>query len=337
MKKLLSIAAMAALVLTGCNKDLKVTPTDKLTVEYGDKLDNNKLFDAKKSDKNIKVDKVQDFNAKKVGDQTLKVTFTDGDKTIQKDVKITVKDTKKPEIVLKKDKVTITAGDKLDLKNNVKAVKDPVDGDLKYSDKELKKSGYYISKGKLNAKKAGTYEATVTAFDVNGNKTEKKFKVIVKKKEKAKATTEGQKSEAAQNNNDAEQRSQTSSPSTGNQNAGTSGGQGSSTANTGSSSGSNGAQSSAPSQVKPSTPAPAPSAPHITYDGRKQGLPISMQSPIFDTQEEANNWAFEIYNSSDENSPYFGLGYSTCNISYVEGYEENVFKDPNPKWSVYWY
>ncbi|MFR1144670.1 MAG: flagellar biosynthesis protein FlgM, partial [[Clostridium] innocuum] len=190
MKKLLSIAAMAALVLTGCNKDLKVTPTDKLTVEYGDKLDNNKLFDAKKSDKNIKVDKVQDFNAKKVGDQTLKVTFTDGDKTIQKDVKITVKDTKKPEIVLKKDKVTITAGDKLDLKDNVKSVKDPVDGALKYSDKETKKSGYYIDKGKLNTKKAGTYEVIVKAFDVNGNKTEKKFKVIVKKKEKAKATTE---------------------------------------------------------------------------------------------------------------------------------------------------
>ena len=337
MKKLLSIAAVAALVLTGCNKDLKVTPAEKLTIEYGDKLDNNKLFDAKKSDKNIKVDKVQDFNAKKVGDQTLKVTFTDGDKTIQKDVKITVKDTKKPEIVLKKDKVTIAAGDKLDLKDNVKSVKDPVDGALKYSDKETKKSGYYIDKGKLNTKKAGTYEVIVKAFDANGNKTEKKFKVIVKEKEKAIATTEGQKSEAAQNNNDAEQRSQTSSPSTGNQNAGTSGGQGSSTANTGSSSGSNGAQSSAPSQVKPSTPAPAPSAPHITYDGRKQGLPISMQSPIFDTQEEANNWAFEIYNSSDENSPYFGLGYSTCNISYVEGYEENVFKDPNPKWSVYWY
>ena len=48
----------------------------------------------KNTDKNIKVDKVQDFNAKKVGDQTLKVTFTDGDKTIQKDMKITVKDTK---------------------------------------------------------------------------------------------------------------------------------------------------------------------------------------------------------------------------------------------------
>ena len=64
MKKLLSIAAVAALVLTGCNKDLKVTPADKLTIEYGDKtLTNNKLFDAKKSDKNIKVDKVQNFTS----------------------------------------------------------------------------------------------------------------------------------------------------------------------------------------------------------------------------------------------------------------------------------
>ena len=330
MKKLLSIAAVAALVLTGCSKELKVKTVDKLTVEYGDTLDNNKLFDAKKSDKNIKVDKVQDFNAKKVGDQTLKVIFTDGDKTIQKDVKITVKDTKKPEIVLKKDKVTITAGDKLDLKNNVKAVKDPVDGDLKYSDKELKKSGYYISKGKLNAKKAGTYEATVTAFDVNGNKTEKKFKVIVKKKEKAKATTEGQKSEAAQNNNNAGQRSETSSPSTGNQNAGTSGGQGSSTANTGSSSGSNGAQSSAPSPAKPSTPSPAPSEPYIVDDGRKnpKALPISMQSPIFDTPEEAYAWADQYFGTLDENSPYYDLGYHGTSIGYSDGTE---------KYSIWWY
>ncbi|MCR0180571.1 bacterial Ig-like domain-containing protein [[Clostridium] innocuum] len=328
MKKLLSIAAVSALVLTGCNKDLKVTPADKLTIEYGDKLDNNKLFDAKKSDKNIKVDKVQDFNAKKVGDQTLKVTFTDGDKTIQKDVKITVKDTKKPEIVLKKDKVTIAAGDKLDLKDNVKSVKDPVDGVLKYSGKEIKKSGYYIDKGKLNTKKAGTYEVIIKAFDANGNKTEKKFKVIVKKKEEAKATTEGQKAETAQNNSNTGQQSQTSSSSTGNQTAGTSGGQGSSTANTGGSSGSNGAQNSSPSQAKPSTPTPAPSAPHITYDGRKQGLPISMQSPIFDDPRAAEAWADQFFGTLDESSPYYNLGYSSCYIGYSDGTE---------KYSIYWY
>lgn len=330
MKKLLSIAAVAALVLTGCNKDLKVTPADKLTVEYGDKLDNNKLFDAKKSDKNIKVDKVQDFNAKKVGDQTLKVTFTDGDKTIQKDVKITVKDTKKPEITLKKDKITITAGNKLTLKDNVKTVKDPVDGALKYSDKEIKKSGYYIDKGKLNTKKAGTYEVIVKAFDANGNKTEKNFKVIVKKKEEAKATTEEQKSEAAQNNNDAGQRSQTSSPSKDNQNAGTSGGQGSSTVNTGNSSSSNGAQSSGSSQAKPSSPAPAPSEPYIVDDGRKnpEALPISMQSPIFDTLSEAEAWAMSHFESDDENDPYFALGWHSTGVRYSDGTE---------KYSIWWY
>ena len=293
-------------------------------------FDNNKLFDAKKSDKNIKVDKVQDFNAKKVGDQTLKVTFTDGDKTIQKDVKITVKDTKKPEITLKKDKIMITAGNKLTLKDNVKTVKDPVDGALKYSDKEIKKSGYYIDKGKLNTKKAGTYEVIVKAFDVNGNKTEKKFKVIVKEKEKAKATTEGQKSEAAQNNNNAGQRSETSSPSTGNQNAGTSGGQGSSTANTGSSSGSNGAQSSASSQAEPSTPTPAPSEPYIVDDGRKdpEALPISMQSPIFDTLSEAEAWAMSHFESDDENDPYFALGWHSTGVRYSDGTE---------KYSIWWY
>ena len=258
----------------------------------------------------------------------MKVTFTDGDKTIQKDVKITVKDTKKPEITLKKDKVTITAGDKLDLKDNVKAVKDPVDGDLKYSDKELKKSGYYISKGKLNTKKVGTYEVIVKAFDTNGNKTEKNFKVIVKKKEEAKATTEEQKSETAQNNNDAGQRSETFSPSTGNQNAGTNGGQGSSTVNTENSSSSNGAQSSTPSQPKPSSPAPAPSAPHITYDGRKQGLPISMQSPIFDDPRAAEAWADQFFGTLDESSPYYNLGYSSCYIGYSDGTE---------KYSIYWY
>jgi len=260
----------------------------------------------------------------------LKVTFTDGDKTIQKDVKITVKDTKKPEIVLKKDKVTIAAGDKLDLKDNVKSVKDPVDGVLKYSGKEIKKSGYYIDKGKLNTKKAGTYEVIIKAFDANGNKTEKKFKVIVKKKEEAKATTEGQKAETAQNNSNTGQQSQTSSSSTGNQTAGTSGGQGSSTANTGGSSGSNGAQNSTPSQAKPSTPAPAPSEPYIVDDGRKnpEALPISMQSPIFDTLSEAEAWAMSHFESDDENDPYFALGWHSTGVRYSDGTE---------KYSIWWY
>ncbi|MCR0487689.1 flagellar biosynthesis protein FlgM, partial [[Clostridium] innocuum] len=103
---------------------------------------------------------------------------------------------------------------------------------------------------------------------------------------------------------------------------------GNSTANTGSSSGSNGAQSSAPSQAKPSTPTPAPSAPHITYDGRKQGLPISMQSPIFDDPRAAEAWADQFFGTLDESSPYYNLGYSSCYIGYSDGTE---------KYSIYWY
>ena len=93
-EKLLSMIAVAALILTGCVKDLQVKRLERLTVEYGDKLDNDKLYDVKESDENVKVDKVSGYDAKKVGDQTLKVTFTDGDKSTEKEIKITVKDTK---------------------------------------------------------------------------------------------------------------------------------------------------------------------------------------------------------------------------------------------------
>ena len=186
MKKLISMIAVAALLITGCAKELKVTPAVNLKVEYGDKLDNTKLFNAKESDENVKVDKVEGFDAKKMGEQEITVIFTDGNKDKEEKLKITVEDTKKPVIELKKESISITAGDKLELKDNIKSVKDPVDGDLKYSDKAVEKNGYYIDKGKLDTKKAGTYEVKVIAVDKNGNKAEKKFEVNVKKKETAK-------------------------------------------------------------------------------------------------------------------------------------------------------
>ena len=45
---------------------------------------------------------------------------------------------------MKNESITITAGDRLELQDNIKSVKDPVDGDLKYSDKTIEKDGYYI-------------------------------------------------------------------------------------------------------------------------------------------------------------------------------------------------
>ncbi len=189
MRKLCSLIAIAAFILNGCSQELEVKTADSITTEYGEELENNKLYDAKESDENVTVKKVDGYDAKKLGEQTLDVIFTDGNKETEKQIKVKVEDTQKPVIELKKETITITAGDKLTLKDNVKSVKDPIDGELKYSSKKIEKSGYYIDTGKLDTDKTGTYEVKVMAYDANGNSSEKAFRVIVKKKETSNTNT----------------------------------------------------------------------------------------------------------------------------------------------------
>ncbi len=191
MKKIsvLVVSAMMFLVV-GCSKELKVTIKDNLEVEYGDKLDNSILFDKEQSDEGIAVKEVKNFDAKKTGEQDIIVVFGDSEKTKEETIKISIKDTKKPVIKLKKEKVEITAGDKFDAASNIESVKDPVDGDLKKSeDKKLTKNGYLITSD-VNVKKAGSYTVKVTAYDVNGNKAESSYKVTVKKKPQEQAPTQ---------------------------------------------------------------------------------------------------------------------------------------------------
>ncbi len=192
MKKIsfLAVCAMMFLVV-GCSKELKVTVKDNLEVEYGDKLDNSILFDKEQSDEGIAVKEVKNFDAKKTGEQEIIVVFSDSDeKTKEETIKVTVKDSKKPVIKLKKEKVEITAGDKFDAASNIESVKDPVDGDIKKSkDTKLTKNGYLITSD-VNAKKAGSYTVKVTAYDVNGNKAESSYKVTVKKKPQEQTPTQ---------------------------------------------------------------------------------------------------------------------------------------------------
>ncbi len=192
MKKISVLAVCAMMILVvGCSKDLKVAVKDNLEVEYGDKLDHSLLFDKDNSDEGITVKEVKNFDAKKTGEQEITVIFTNADeKTKEETIKISVKDTKKPVIKLKKEKVEITAGDKFDAASNIESVKDPVDGDIKKSeDKKLTKNGYIITSD-VNAKKAGSYTVKVTAYDVNGNKAESSYKVTVKKKPQEQAPTQ---------------------------------------------------------------------------------------------------------------------------------------------------
>ena len=300
MKNLISMIAVAALLMTGCAKDLKVLPTDNLTIEYGEKLDNSKLFNKNESDKGVKVSKVDGFNEKKVGEQEITVIFSDGNKDKEEKMKITVTDTKKPVIELKKESITITTGDKLDLKDIIKSVKDPVDGDLKYSDKAVEKNGYYFDKGKLDTKKAGAYEVKVIAVDVNGNKTEKSFKVNVKKKETAKKPNGTGNSNTSNNGG-----SSSSNPSnTGNSGSNT----GSSSGGSNNSSNSNGGSSNNGGGQKPVNPAPHQHSITVT------GYPDVIYSNVFIPESELDSWADEFLSKKAQEG-WAGARYSAAQCS----------------------
>ena len=258
-------------LVVGCSKELKVTIKDNLEVEYGDKLDNSLLYDKEKSDEDITVKEVKNFDAKKTGEQEIIVVFGDSEKTKEETIKISIKDTKKPVIKLKKEKVEITAGDKFDAASNIESVKDPVDGDLEKSeDKKLTKNGYLITSD-VNAKKAGSYTVKVTAYDVNGNKAESSYKVTVKKKPQEQTPT--------QNNNQSSGNGYTSNQGSYNKPA---------TGNTG------------------SNKKPTQSKPQQTCSGYGKNA-IGNSGKVFNSEQEAINYGNKI---SNENPKMGAFGYS---------------------------
>ena len=184
MKKIIG-SVLLCVLLCACGK-ASVEVKEGIVIEYGAELKAEDLTDEK-----VTLKEVKSFDAKKAGEQKVTAIFVnEKDKEIEAEITLEVKDTKKPVIKLKKEKVEITAGDKLDAASNIESVKDPVDGDLKKSeDKKLTKNGYIITSD-VNAEKAGSYTVKVTAYDVNGNKAESSYKVTVKKKPQEQTPTQ---------------------------------------------------------------------------------------------------------------------------------------------------
>ncbi len=279
---------MTVFILCACSS-LTVTVKEDITIEYGSELKIEDLTDQE----GIKLKEVKEYDAKKIGEQTITAVFTDAsDKEIEQEVILTVKDTKKPEITLNKDKVEITAGDKFDAKSNVKSVKDPVDGDLKYSDKkDLVKDGYQIT-GSVDTKKAGNYKLKVVAYDKNGNKVEKEFTVKVKEKPKEEAAQpSNQPSGNAYSNNS-----------------------GSTTSNKPTVSGGN-----APSN-NTSTQKPAENTeqkPHVHRGNAVEGM-------YFDTDDEADAWAMNYMIEQGDKGinigNAWGLSECSCGKVYINGF-----------------
>lgn len=93
------------------------------------------------------------------------------------------KDTTAPVITFAADSASVEAGTEYSPADNVKSVRDDVDGELKKADSLSKgKAGYVIDDSKTDLSAAGEYKVVVKAQDKAGNVSEKSFRLTVESK-----------------------------------------------------------------------------------------------------------------------------------------------------------
>ena len=153
---------------------------DRQILEYGEKIDSSSFV--KHSVGEVK--SYPSVHTKKTGIQTITYVLSYEGQTKNIPYTIDVQDTKKPEIKLKENHVTLEYGQTYDVADNIKSVRDPIDGPLKKAKKTA--AGSYWIDSSLNTLKAGSYTITIHAQDRNGNRADQKFTVTVKEKVKQK-------------------------------------------------------------------------------------------------------------------------------------------------------
>ncbi|MFR7591676.1 MAG: L,D-transpeptidase family protein [Longibaculum sp.] len=177
-------------LLVGCTttqekpkQEVQLQFNQKDFVEYGGKIDTKDFV----KNTNGKILHYPTLDTSQVGKKQLEyvVNLDDEEKTYTYEIE--VKDTQKPVIQLKKEKVELEYNGKLDIPSYIESVKDPVDGKISYK-KDVKENDkhYYTYTHNVNVKKAGNYTISIKAVDKNNNETIKKVKVIVKDKKEEK-------------------------------------------------------------------------------------------------------------------------------------------------------
>ena len=148
---------------------LRLNMSGITTAEYGSTFDVHTLVAEHTGD--LKIDGQIDASA--IGSYPVKLILSGKEskfgltnsKTFTASVNVV--DTKPAEITLAASKVDIKAGSSYDLFSNITSVIDPIDGSLTASTENGK--GNYTVAVDGDISKAGTYTATVTATDKNGN------------------------------------------------------------------------------------------------------------------------------------------------------------------------
>ena len=204
---------MVCFLITGCSKE-KVIP-EEYTVEYGDE---KKLGEVLRLGKNEKPSLSVDV--KRVGIYHVEITNT---KKQKRNVIVHIEDTKIPKIKLKSDKYEYSLPKSFPYKDNIKSIKDDIDGEIKniehVSQKEYKvllekvkreherwkKREYYSEKdlkmekdddsvihntilvtSDIKEGRAGNYTGKIAAIDKNYNIREQTFQIAVKQQKKKK-------------------------------------------------------------------------------------------------------------------------------------------------------
>lgn len=262
------------MTMAACDGSTKVDLKENIEIEYGSDL---KVEDLTQQE-GIQLKEIKEYDSKKLGEQKLTVIFIDVDeKEIEQEITITVKDTQAPQITFKNEAVEVTLGDSFDVSANIESIKDPVDGDIKKSDDNtITKDGYFITADIKS--EVGEYTVTVTAFDKNGNKAERTYKLILKEKSQETASTsQAQQPVASQSG------TQSQASAQGNQ-----------------SSNGSGASSSQPSQSQPQ-----PSQPEQSCDGIHPNA-MGNSGMLFNSEAEAIAYGEKM---DEENKEIIGFGY----------------------------
>lgn len=158
-------------------------------IEYGEEIADPEALAMSyitDSSGDVTVANADSIDSMKIG--TVNLTYTVSTKDTygvevseSKDLTVTVKDTKAPEITLATDAVSIQEGSDFDPLANVTGVKDPVDGDLDKAKITVDNT--------VNTAEPGDYTVKVKAADNNGNTTDISYAVTVTPKPVVKKTT----------------------------------------------------------------------------------------------------------------------------------------------------
>ena len=161
--------------------ELDITFKEVKAIEYG--TPNYDPIDLVKEVSNGEiVDYTKDIDTTSVGTQELTFVVKEEDVYKVVNVEVEVVDTKKPDITIENENISIEKGDNYDTMDNIVSVVDNVDGNLEYKGDDSLNIASYTVTTDLDTNVAGNYSVNIKAIDKNGNKSEKEFYINVLEK-----------------------------------------------------------------------------------------------------------------------------------------------------------